>query len=324
MKKMSGSVVNTASLAKWDNKVNHGSNFMRVLKRDYQLYLFVLPAVVFLFIFNYLPMYGVQIAFKNFTAAKGIWGSPWVGFEYFERFFRSSQCWTTISNTIILSLYQMIANFPIPIILALMLNHVQHKKFKSFVQTVTYAPHFISMVVLVGVINIILSPRTGFVNYIIQAFGGEPRLFMGMPGAYKHIYVWSGVWQTTGWSSIIYIAALSSVNPELYEACDVDGASRMQKIIHVDLPSILPTAVIMFIMNAGHMMSLGFEKAYLLQNPLTEQAQEIIATYVYKVGLIQTQYSYSTAINLFNTVVNILLLVIVNQVSKRLTETSLW
>lgn len=302
----------------------HRGKIIKCLKRDYQLYLLALPAVLYLFIFCYIPMYGVQIAFKNYIASKGIWGSEWVGLEYFRRFFRSAQCWLLIKNTLTLGIYQLIAGFPIPILLALLLNHVRNKKFKSVVQTMTYAPYFISVVVLVGMINIILSPRSGFINHIIQLLGAEPRLFMGEPGCYKHIYVWSGVWQSTGWNSIIYMAALSSVSPELYEACDVDGANRLQKIIHVDLPSIIPTAVILFILNAGSMMSVGFEKAYLMQNALTEQSQEIISTYVYKVGLIQNQYSYSTAIGLFNTAVNIILLIIVNYVSQKLTETSLW
>lgn len=296
----------------------------RQLKQDYQLYLLALPAVIYLFVFAYIPMYGVQIAFKNYMPAKGIWGSAWVGLDYFKRFFRLPQCWLLIKNTLVLGIYQLIAGFPLPIILALLLNHVKNKKFKSLVQTVSYAPYFISVVVLVGMINIILSPRSGFVNYIIQMFGAEPRLFMGEPAAYKHIYVWSGVWQTMGWNSIIYAAALSSVNPELYEACDVDGANKIQKIIHVDIPSILPTAAILFIMNSGSIMGIGFEKAYLMQNVLTEQTQEIISTYVYKVGLIQNQYSYSTAIGLFNSGVNIIMLIIVNYISKKLTETSLW
>ena len=300
------------------------SRFKKILKRDYQLYLFVLPAVIYLIIFNYIPMYGVQIAFKDYSPVGGITGSEWVGFKHFMRFFSSYQFWPLIKNTIVLSLYNIIASFPLPIILALMLNAVKSKRFKSLVQTVTYMPHFISTVVMVGMILIFLSPRTGFVNYIIQLFGGEPILFMGEPSYYKHIYVWSGVWQSTGWASIIYIAALSSISPELYEAAEIDGASRIRKIIHIDIPGILPTAVILFIMSAGSMMSMGFEKAYLLQNPLNESTQEIIATYTYKIGMINQQYSYSAAIGLFNTVVNVILLVFVNQVSKRLTETSLW
>ena len=300
------------------------SRFMRALKRDWQLYLFVLPAVIYLFIFNYLPMYGVQIAFRDYSAAKGITGSTWVGFKHFERFFNSYQFWPLLKNTVLLSLYQLIATFPLPILLALMLNTVKHQAFKRTVQTVTYMPHFISAVVLVSIMSIMLSPRTGVVNYAIQALGMEPKLFMGEPSYYKHLYVWSSVWQGTGWSSIIYIAALSGISPELYEACKVDGATRFQQMRHVDLPGILPTAIILFIMSAGQIMSLGFEKAYLLQNPLNETSQEIIATYTYKIGLLQNQYSYSSAIGLFNTVVNVILIVFVNQVSKKLTDTSLW
>lgn len=300
------------------------NRFQKIIKRDYQLYLLALPAILYLFIFNYIPMYGVQIAFKDFVAVKGIFGSEWVGLKHFERFFYSYQFWNTMKNTIGLSVYQLIASFPISILLALLLNQVRHKRFKSLAQTVTYAPHFISMVVLVGMLSMILSPRTGFINYIIQFFGGEPRLFMGEPESYKNIYVWSGIWQNTGWASIIYIAALSSINPELYEACRVDGANRLQQIQHVDIPGIMPTAIIMFILEMGKMMNVGFQKAYLLQNPLTAQSQEIISTYVYKVGLLNTQYSYSAAIGLFNTIVNIILLVAANNISKKLTQNSLW
>jgi len=305
-------------------KVAIQNHLIRIIKRDYQLYLLALPAVIYLFIFNYIPMYGVQIAFKDFLAMKGIMGSPWVGFKHFERFFESYQFWNTVKNTLGLSIYQLVSSFPIAILLALLLNQVSHIRYKSLIQTVTYAPHFISVVVLVGMVSMILSPRTGFINHFIQFLGGEPRLFMGEPESYKNIYVWSGIWQNTGWASIIYIAALSSINPELYEACRVDGANRLQQIWNVDIPGIMPTAVIMLILEMGKMMNVGFQKAYLLQNPLTAEAQEIISTYVYKVGLINTQYSYSAAINLFNTIINITLLITANSISKKLTKNSLW
>nr|WP_261381253.1 ABC transporter permease subunit [Paenibacillus cremeus] len=305
-------------------KAKAKSAVMLKLIRDYQLYVLALPAIVYLFIFNYIPMYGVTIAFKDFNAVQGILGSPWVGFDHFVRFFHSYQFGSLIQNTITVSLYQLIAGFPIPIVLAILLNQTRNKRFKSIVQTVTYAPHFISIVVLVGMLFIFLSPRTGFVNHILQAFGVEPILFMGKPEFFKSIYVWSGVWQNTGWASIIYLAALASISPELYEAAKVDGASKWKQILHIDLPGIMPTAIIIFIMNAGQIMNVGFQKLYLMQTPLTEASQEIISTYIYKIGLIGNQYSYSTAINLFNSAINILLLILVNYISKRVSQTSLW
>lgn len=294
------------------------------LLRDYQLYLLALPAIVYLFIFNYIPMYGASIAFKSFHAVKGIWGSPWVGFEHFERFFNSYQFWTLIKNTVGISVYELVVGFPVPIILALLLNQMQNKRFKSLVQTVTYAPHFISIVVIVGMLFLFLSPRSGIVNHMIVAFGGQPILFMGESSYFKSIYVFSGIWQNMGWASIIYLAALASISPELYEAAKVDGASKWQLIRHIDIPGILPTAVIMFILNAGQIMNVGFQKLYLMQTPTTANSQEIIATYIYKIGLINSQYSYSAAINLFNSAINILLLILVNQIAKRLSSTSLW
>lgn len=294
------------------------------LLRDYQLYLLALPAIVYLFIFNYIPMYGASIAFKSFNAVEGILGSPWAGFQHFERFFNSYQFWTLIKNTIGLSLYELIVGFPIPILLALLLNQTRSKRFKSLVQTVTYAPHFISIVVMVGMLFLFLSPRSGIINHIIVAFGGEPILFMGDPAYFKSIYVFSGIWQSMGWASILYLAALASVSPELYEAAKVDGASKWQLIRHIDIPSIIPTAVILFILNVGQIMNVGFQKLYLMQTPTTANSQEIIATYIYKIGLINSQYSYSTAINLFNSAINIILLILVNQISKRVSNTSLW
>ena len=210
-----------------------------------------------------------------------------------------------------------------PIVLALLINQTRNKFFKSCVQTVTYAPYFISVVVLVGMLNLFLSPA-GIINHFVQLFGGETILFMGEPLLFKHIYVLSGIWQGTGWGSIIYLAALSSISPELYEAAKVDGATKLQQIIHVDLPGILPTAVILLVLNAGQMMNVGFQKAYLMQNPLTANSQEIISTYIYKIGIQSAQFSYSTAIGLFNSIINIILLIAVNKAAKKMTETSLW
>lgn len=297
---------------------------VRQVRKNWMLYLFVAPSLIYLIIFNYVPLYGIQLAFKDFSAAQGIWGSKWTGFTHFQRFFESYQFWTLMENTIVLSLYSLCMNFPIPIILALLLNYSISRKFKKFTQIVTYAPYFISVVVLVGMIQVFFAPD-GPINQFLKLFGmQEPVLFMGSPEYFRHIFVWSGVWRQAGWGSIIYIATLAGVNPELHEAAIVDGANKLQRILKIDLPSILPTAVIMLIMNVGNIMGLGFEKAYLLQNDINIGVSEIISTYVYKVGIQSAQYSYSTAIGLFNNVINFVLLVTVNRVAKRLSGSSLW
>ncbi|MEF9960071.1 MAG: ABC transporter permease subunit [Niameybacter sp.] len=290
----------------------------------WQLYAFVAPAVICLLIFSYVPMYGVQLAFRDYNPIMGITGSPWVGFEHFIRFFNSYQFKQLISNTLILSLYSLIVGFPIPIILALALNQVKNSKFKKLVQTVTYAPHFISVVVLVGMLGIFFSVNGGLVNEIIKLFGGEPTLFMGEVKYFRHMYVWSGIWQSMGWSAVIYLAALSGVSPELHEAATVDGATKLKRIWHIDLPTILPTIVTLLILNCGSVMSMGFEKAFLMQNPLNAEQSEIIATYVYKMGLINAEYGFSTAVGLFNSVINCILLISVNKVSKKIGQDGLW
>lgn len=298
--------------------------FCKQLKRNWILYLFVAPSIVYLIIFSYIPLYGIQLAFKDFVAAKGIWGSPWAGLRHFERFFLSYQFGDLLKNTLTLSLYSLCMNFPFPILLALLLNYSTSQRFKKFAQTVTYAPYFISVVVLVGMIQVFFSPD-GPINQALHLLGtSEPVLFMGKPQYFKHLFVWSGVWRQAGWGSIIYMATLASVSPELHEAAIVDGANKLQRILNIDLPSILPTAVIMLIMNVGNIMGLGFEKAYLLQNDINIGVSEIISTYVYKVGIQSAQYSYSTAIGLFNNCINFILLVIVNRVAKSLSGSSLW
>lgn len=316
---MSEVIINETKLRK-----NTSKKIIRNLVKDYQLYLFLLPGIIYFIIFNYIPMYGIQIAFREFVDIKGIWGSPWVGLEHFRRFLTSYQFWRLLKNTLGISIYSLVAGFPMPIILALMLNQTVNKRFKKLVQTVTYAPHFISVVVLVGMMQMFLSPRNGFINIIIQAFGGQPIVFLAKAEWYKTIYVFSGIWQGTGWGSIIYLAALAGINTELYEAAKVDGASKLQIIRHIDIPGIIPTAVILLILNLGRIMSVGFQKAFLLQNNMNLKSSEIISTYVYKVGIIEAQYSYSAAIGLFNTIINIILLVAVNKIAKKLTETSLW
>ncbi|RAV22610.1 ABC transporter permease [Paenibacillus contaminans] len=296
----------------------------RNMREHYQLYMLIAPALIYYVIFHYIPMYGIQIAFKDFVPSMGIWGSEWVGFEHIKQFFDSYQFWNVIKNTLGISLYGLVVSFPIPILLALMLNEVRHKKFKAFVQTLTYAPHFISMVVMVGMMFILFSPSTGVFNQIIVSLGGSPVYFMGSAGLFKTVYVLSGVWQGMGWGSIIYLAALSAVDPHLYEAAYMDGASKLKKIIHIDLPAIVPTAVILLILNVGSIMSVGFEKVFLMQNPLNLSTSEVISTYVYKIGLLQNNYSYGAAIGVFNSVINFILLISVNTIAKRTSGSSLW
>lgn len=294
------------------------------IAENYMLYLFLLPALLYVIFFCYAPLYGIQIAFKNFSAYKGIWGSPWVGLQHFQTFFSSYRFWDLLKNTLILSIYSLAAGFPAPIILALMINYIKNARFKKLTQTLTYAPHFISTVVLVGMLSMFLSPSSGFVNTIIKSLGFNSVYFFGDAGLFKHVYVWSGIWQSSGWGAIIYIAALASVSPELHEAAIIDGATKLQRVWHIDLPALMPTAIILLIMNAGSIMSVGFEKAFLMQTDLNLNSSEIISTYVYKIGLQNAEYSYSTAIGLFNNVINVIILVLVNQIAKKVSETSLW
>lgn len=293
------------------------------IKRNSGLYLLLLPAVVLTLLFAYKPMYGVLIAFKDYSPAMGIGGSPWAGFKYFEKFFNSYQFSTTIKNTIIISLYSMVT-FPIPIILALMVNQMRGNWFRRFFQTVSYMPHFISTVVMVGLMIILMSPSTGIVGNLYKLFGAEAPDLMGSAGWFSSIYVWSDVWQHVGWDSIIFIAALSAVDPSLYEAATVDGASRWHKIRYIDIPMLMPTAITLLILRVGGLLGVGFEKVYLMQNDLNISSSEILSTYIYKIGLLSNQYSFSSAVNLFNTVINFILLIIVNQISKKFSDNSLW
>ena len=283
-----------------------------------------LPVLVFFLVFHYAPMYGVQIAFKKFSAVRGIVGSPWRGLYYFQQFFDSYLFGELIGNTLGLSLYSLAVGFPTPILLALMMNELRSERVKRVVQTITYAPHFISMVVMCSMIILFLSPSSGVLNRIIEILGGQSVYFMGKPEYFKTIYVLSGVWQNTGWSSIIYMAALSGIDPQLHEAATIDGAWRLQRVWHINLPGILPTAVILLIMNCGSLMSIGFEKAFLLMNDLNRAAAEIISTFVYQRGLIDRNYSSAAAIGLFNSVINLVLLLGVNAIARRISDTSLW
>ena len=290
----------------------------------WELYLFILPALAYIIIFSYIPMYGIQIAFKNYNPALGYSDSPWVGFTHFINFFKSFYFWRLISNTFAISIYSTIVGFPIPIIFALMLNEVRMAKFKKITQTIMYAPHFISMVVMVGIINMMLSPSIGVINKLIEFVGGTPQYFMVLPSAFRHVYVWSGIWQGLGWSAIIYLAALSAVDPELHEAATIDGASKLQRIIHINIPTILPTIIILLIMSFGSLASVGYEKVYLMRNDLNVEVSEVIATYVYERGLKKGQFSYSSAIDIFNNVVNVCMLLIANFIASKTTETSLF
>ena len=297
---------------------------LKQMKANYFLYLFLLPATIYLGIFMYGPMYGIQIAFKNFVPVRGIWGSAWVGMKYFDTFFHSPRFGLLVKNTVAISLYSLLAGFPMPILLALLLHYTPRQGLKRFAQTVSYAPHFISIVVLVGMLNVFLSPRSGFINTILTSLGGSPIFFMGTASWFRHIYVWSGVWQSAGWGSIIYLAALSGVSPELHEAAIIDGANKAQRIWNIDLPTIMPTMVILLIMNFGSIMNVGYEKVFLMQNNLNLTASEVISTYTYKIGLLQAEYSYSTAIGLFNNVINFTMLIVVNKLAKLLSGSSLW
>lgn len=294
------------------------------MRENGDLYLLILPVAVYYIIFHYIPMYGVQIALKDFIASKGITGSPWVGFEHFERFFNSYYFWRLIGNTLGIGLYELAVGFPIPILLALMINEVRSSLFRRTVQTVTYAPHFLSTVVMVGMILIFLSPQHGMVNQLLGLFGIEPIAFMTEPEWFKTVYVLSGVWQQMGWSSIIYLAALTGIDPQLHEAAKADGASRLRRIWHINIPGILPTIIILLILNMGSVLSVGFEKIFLMQNDLNLESSDVIATYVYRSGIVGAQYSFSAAVGLFNSIVNFILLVSVNSVARRIGETSLW
>lgn len=292
--------------------------------RNWELYIFVAPAFLYFLIFSYGPMYGIQIAFKNYIPTKGILGSPWVGFDHFVRFFHSYYFWDLIWNTLSISLYELAVGFPIPIILALAFNEVRTGFFKKLAQTVTYAPHFISVVVMAGMIITFLSPSTGMIVRLIEGLGFGSPDFLTDPRWFKTMYVLSGVWQSAGWGTIIYLAALSGVDPGLHEAAIIDGASRFQRVRHINVPTLLPTMTILLILNMGSLFGVGFEKILLLQNPLNMDSSDVISTFVYRSGLVDAQYSFSTAIGLFNSVVNAALLVLVNQIVRRTSENSLW
>ena len=296
------------------------------MRSHYQLYLLLLIPLLYLLLFHYIPMGGIQLAFRKFRIRDGIWGSPWVGLDNFKKFFNSYMFERVMKNTLLISVYSILANFPLPIIFALCLNSMRNKYYKKTIQLVTYAPHFISTTVLVGMMMAVLNSRSGLYASVYHKLSGTyPQDLFGSAAAFPHLYVWSDVWQSLGWNAIIYIAALSGVNPELHEAAMIDGANRFQRVIHIDLVALLPTASILLILSAGNVLSVGFEKVYLMQNDLNLRSSEIVATYVYKVGLTgTTDYSYSTAINLFNSLINMTMLIIVNRLTAKLSGSSLF
>ncbi|WP_317890243.1 ABC transporter permease [Paenibacillus sabuli] len=299
------------------------NQWRRRIMHNWELYLFIAPCLLYFFVFHYLPMYGIQIAFKNFLPTKGITGSEWIGFDHFERFFNSYYFWDLLWNTFSISLYELAVGFPLPIILALAFNEVKDGLFKRGVQTVTYAPHFISLVVMAGMIITFLSPSSGILIRMLEGIGIDTPAFLEDPRWFKTVYVVSGVWQSTGWGTIIYLAALAGVDPQLHEAAIVDGASRLRRVLHINLPTIVPTISILLILNVGNMLSVGYEKILLLQNSLNMESSDVIATFVYRTGLVNNQLSFSTAVGLFNSVINAILLVTLNRIAKR-TGNSLW
>ena len=297
--------------------------FVKDMRRNWTLYMLAIPMIVFYFLFAYKPMYGALIAFKEYKPALGFSGSPWVGVAQFSRFFSSPFFGRLMKNTVLLSLYSLLFGFPAPIILALLLNEVRNVAFKKTVQTISYLPHFISIIVVVGMITD-FSMSTGLFNQIIEFFGGTKHPLLQDPSLYRSIYIASDIWQQIGWGSIIYLSALSGVDQQLYEAAEVDGAGRFKKLIHVTLPAITPTIVIMLILRIGSLLSIGYEKTILLYNPSTYETADIISSYVYRVGILEQGWSYSTAIGLFNSVINLVLLLMANAFSRKFTETSLW
>lgn len=305
-------------------KTEKKATVLNTFKRDYQLWLMILPAIVVIVIFNYIPMYGIQLAFREFDFTKGLTGGDWVGLKYFEQFIHNYMFKDLMTNTVTISLATIILGFPAPIIMALIINQVFGKRWKKTLQTTVYLPHFISMVVMVGLLNVLLSPETGIVGHVMKSIGQGDINLLASEKTFVPVYVLSDIWQHAGWNSIIYLAALASVDPQLYDSAKIDGASRWQTIRYVDLPAIVPTMIILFILSMGNILNTGFEKIFLMQNPLNLPVSEVIATYVYKIGIISSQFSYSAAIGLFNTLINFIFLLAMNFIAKRFSNISLW
>ncbi|WP_407083050.1 ABC transporter permease [Paenibacillus aurantius] len=299
------------------------SPLQRWNKGKYLLLLF-LPTLLYYLMFKYAPMFGLMISFKNYNLFKGIWASDWVGLKYYRLFLNNPDSFLLIKNTFLLGLYKLVFGFPAPIVLAILMNEVKNAFFKRFVQTVSYLPHFISNVVVAGMVILFLSPSSGVVNHMLQAFGLDPINFMVKPDLFRPVYVLSEIWQHVGWETIIYLAALTSIDPQLYEASEMDGAGRWKKIVHVTLPGITPAIVILLILNVGHVLDIGFEKVFLLYNPAVYETADIISTYVYRTGIGQGNYSYATAIDLFTGIVSLVFIYSANWISRKVGDTSLW
>ena len=309
--------------------MNNKRKLWKSIRRNWVLYLCVLPTIIYYIVFHYIPVYGVQIAFQNYRVGEIFGQSEWVGLKHFIRFFESTWFVTVLKNTLSISFLSLIVGTPLPIILALLLNEVQNMKFRKLVQTISYAPHFISTVVLCGMVTMFMSPSNGIIgmgiNAVRELIGLNPVNYLSQGSAFKWIYVLSGIWQGTGWGSVIYFAALSGVDPQLAEAAKVDGANKIQCIWHINLPVLVPTIIINLILNCGSILSVGFEKVYLLQNDTILRSSEVISTYVYRVGLQGAQYSFSTAVGLFNSTVNAAMLILVNSIVRKLDKSSsLW
>ena len=302
-----------------------GRKILSGLKKDWQLWAMILPALAYIIIFCYVPMYGIQLAFRKYDFSKGLTGGDWVGFKYFIQYFESPMFWTTLRNTFVISFFTLVCGFPAPILLALVVNSLRQKKLRRVVQTAVYMPYFISTVVMVAILQILLSPSTGVVSNLLKSLHIIPQSInlLGTPSAFVPVYVLSGIWQAAGWNSIIFIAALASVDGQLYDAAKVDGANRWQQVIHVELPAIVPTIVILLIMNMGRVLSVGFEKVFLMQNDLNLSVSEVISTYVFNIGVQSGQFSFGSAVGLFNTVINFAFLMIANMVSKKAADISL-
>jgi len=296
---------------------------LRDLKLNKYVYIMLIPVVAYYIIFYYVPMYGLQIAFKDFSPGLGLWSSPWVGFQHFESFFNSYYFWRLLRNTLLLSFYELLFGFPAPIILALLLNEIRTNWFKRAVQTITYMPHFISIVVISGMMVDFLA-RDGLINIVLSFFGVEPTAFLGESSWFRTIFVSSNIWQSVGWGSIIYLSAMSGIDPSLYEAAKVDGASRWKQTMHITLPGIMPTVIILLILQMGNLMSVGTEKILLLYNSTTYETADVIGTFVYRKGILESDFSYSAAVGLFNSIINFILLIAANTISRRTSDTKLW
>lgn len=308
-------------------KQEKGRGFGSLLKRDLRLnryfYIMLIPVVVYYIIFCYVPMYGASIAFQDYKPALGFGNSPWVGFQYFNEFFQSYDFWKLIRNTLMISLYSLLFAFPAPILFAILLNEVRSQRFKKIIQTVTYLPHFISLVIICGLV-IQFTSTNGVINQFFSSITGSNVALINDPGAFRAIYIVSGIWQEVGFGSILYLAAISGIDPQLYEAAILDGCGKWKQIKHITLPCILPTIMIMLILQVGSIMSVGWEKVFLLYSPLTYETADVISTYVYRKGIQNMSYSYSTAVGLFNSVINFVMIIIANGMSQRLTKNSLW